>query len=1287
MASSETTMNEINVAHGRSRHSLDTNACVKEPVTGRTQLAVDTGTTVAQKTPPAAKRSATPQHDVVDRSTRQRFTLETCCDCSRFSTCQSIASGPRRQGCACRKAGRHCTNCDCKLKCLNRAVQNVELEGEMMAPKSKRCRMSFPAKTCAPNGQIVDVASESSAPSTPTSQTSTDDDEDSLPTAPSTPQNDGDSVETNGDRQATTTLTEINRAATSAPLPGGAATPPSADLTPADSDDITQPVTNRRNGETPPEEDSNLPQPPHITILTEDGADDAGYELSKADKLLNLVYGDHPHRNAGTHLNGDIAEDTLWQGRWKKLVQIHIPTYVVPSGKVGKRFVRTLAREFKGVRERQWNSERPLCFANAILQRVPTVTKYKDVRRRMIARMDLWDQGHHARLINDVVDEANRGGCGKGKRKLDDETLARSFNARVESGHLRQAVRYLTNRDGGGTLGPDDLCTKTQRRVFDVLQEKHPPMREPNLDARTSTGIFEHYDECPEAIDLDITQDTVEKVASRLHGSAGPSGTDAVALRDWLLRFGEDSKILREELAAIARWLANHHPPWAAYRALMACRLVALDKQPGVRPIGIGEVYRRLIAKCVIAMCGYQATSACGNFNLCAGLPAGIEGAVHAISKATESYTEESTLDDLPQDLTEALSSPIEEADDIQIMTQEVTVDMPQVDVSKIHATLLVDARNGFNELSRKTMLWTVRHLWSNGSRFAFNCYRHSAQLILRNPHGPCSIILSQEGVTQGDPISMILYGLALTPLAKMMRKENPSIVQPWYADDCAMSGPALDIATSMNQLQHLGPARGYFPEPAKSILICHPSHREALKMALADFDFKYEDGFRYVGGFIGTTLARDNWLAPQITKWTNAIRLLARVATHFPQAAYVGLTRSLQMEWQYLQRVVPGVADSFEPVEKALVDEFLPALLGENVLFAELREVLSLPIKSAGLGISNPMSTASECHRVSKACTQSLTDSLLDGEDLDVVVYGREVKQQQRQEAHGRRMDHSTALANLLDKMSPSKARRIERAKETGGWLSILPNSLNGTTLERDEFRDSLRIRYGLAPLNLPMHCDGCGDPFTVQHAMTCKKGGLVMRRHEAVAAEWHDLCARATTSTSVSDEPLIYTGQSRLLEAGVGGEILDELRGDVGVHGFWRRGQQTIFDVRVTNTECASQRRRDPRKVLASHEKLKKQKYLEPCLAQRKNFTPLVFSVDGLRGVETEAACKRLASLLSKKWKRDYSEVCGFVRSRLSLALVRSASFCLRGARGDPSPIHRSARWEEGAGMGLYH
>jgi hypothetical protein len=118
----------------------------------------------------------------------------------------------------------------------------------------------------------------------------------------------------------------------------------------------------------------------------------------------------------------------------------------------------------------------------------------------------------------------------------------------------------------------------------------------------------------------------VEKVSLSLSGSAGPGWTNAVDLWDWLLRFGKESDAFWEEMAAWASWLANSNPPWAAYRAFMACRLVALDKQPGVRPVGIGEVYRRLLAKCVLNVIGTQATGACDNLNLCAGLPAGIKG-------------------------------------------------------------------------------------------------------------------------------------------------------------------------------------------------------------------------------------------------------------------------------------------------------------------------------------------------------------------------------------------------------------------------------------------------------------------------------------------------------------------------------------------------------------------------------------------------------------------------------------------------------------------------------------
>ena len=81
--------------------------------------------------------------------------------------------------------------------------------------------------------------------------------------------------------------------------------------------------------------------------------------------------------------------------------------------------------------------------------------------------------------------------------------------------------------------------------------------------------------------------------------------------------------------------------------------------------------------------------------------------------------------------------------------------------------TTLVDARNGFNDLSRLEILWTVRHRWPAGARFAFNCYRRWAQLLLRQLGEPPVTILSREGVTQGDPLSMVLYGTTFVPLSE----------------------------------------------------------------------------------------------------------------------------------------------------------------------------------------------------------------------------------------------------------------------------------------------------------------------------------------------------------------------------------------------------------------------------------------------------------------------------------------------------------------------------------------
>ena len=105
--------------------------------------------------------------------------------------------------------------------------------------------------------------------------------------------------------------------------------------------------------------------------------------------------------------------------------------------------------------------------------------------------------------------------------------------------------------------------------------------------------------------------------------------------------------------------------------------------------------------------------------------------------------------------------------------------------------TTLVDARNGFNELSSFTMLWTVQHHWPAGARFAFNCYKHWAQLLIRHPGEPPVTILSREGVTQGEPLSMVLCGITLVPLAEELRAADPELLSPFYAYDAAFDGLA----------------------------------------------------------------------------------------------------------------------------------------------------------------------------------------------------------------------------------------------------------------------------------------------------------------------------------------------------------------------------------------------------------------------------------------------------------------------------------------------------------------
>ena len=72
-------------------------------------------------------------------------------------------------------------------------------------------------------------------------------------------------------------------------------------------------------------------------------------------------------------------------------------------------------------------------------------------------------------------------------------------------------------------------------------------------------------------------------------------------------------------------------------------------------------------------------------------------------------------------------------------------------------------------------MLWAVRKKCPSGAHFMFNCYRHWAILMVRDTgDGSGHFLHSKDGVTQGDPLAMIAYGIEVLPLIRELRGAHP---------------------------------------------------------------------------------------------------------------------------------------------------------------------------------------------------------------------------------------------------------------------------------------------------------------------------------------------------------------------------------------------------------------------------------------------------------------------------------------------------------------------------------
>ena len=576
-------------------------------------------------------------------------------------------------------------------------------------------------------------------------------------------------------------------------------------------------------------------------------------------------------------------------------------------------------------------------------------------------------------------------------------------------------------------------------------------------------------------------------------------------------------------------------------------------------------------------------------------------------------------------------------------------------------ALLLVDATNAFNSLNRQTALHNIQKLCPSIATALINTYRVPSQLFVDG-----DVLLSREGTTQGDPLAMPMYALATIPLIRKLKDNVNDVSQVWFADDASGAGKVHRLREWWDQLNTLGPKFGYFTNPSKTWLVTKEDHLSAASAAFADTDVKVtSEGRPYLGTALGTEEYIRAFVTNKVQQWAEELEQLATFARSQPHAAHAAFTHGMTSKWTYLSRTMPNIRPSLLPLDTIIRTKLIPALTGRPPPNDMERDLLALPARLGAIALANPTHETDLDFLCSTKITEALTEAILHQDfqyTEEVITHQLEAKT----EAQKLRRDQATRTFDQLNESLPNSLKHsIDLAQEKGAssWLTSLPIAEFGFTLHKGAFHDTLALRYNWQPLQAPSTCE-CGAKFSVEHALSCPKGGFPSIRHNEIRDLTANLLTEVCSDVCIEPELQPVTGE---VFTGATSNSQDGAQLDIAVNGFWGgRSERTFLDVRVFNPHAPSNQQPSLASCYRKQEAVKKRAYEQRVREiEHASFTPLVLSATGGMANQATAFYKRLASRLATKWDQPYSSTMAWLRCRLTFSLLRSAIQCIRGAR----------------------
>ena len=907
---------------------------------------------------------------------------------------------------------------------------------------------------------------------------------------------------------------------------------------------------------------------------------------------------------------------------WKKNL------FQVPSGQCGKDYIKLMSKwlqfynegtTFEGIALKV-----VMTLPNLMLQKPSATSKAKDHTKSLQQRLQMWNEGRFLDLWKDGQILQKKLIAKPQKSPAD---ITRIFTNLIFEAKVGSALRFLDENASNAVMKPT-------KEVVEKLLSLHPEAAEILPDS-----LFQGPRQPVSPAHFDsITEQTILKAAKQTHGSGGPSLLDAKQWKRILCsnQFKAEGKDLREQLATFARKIATKIVDPSTLEAYCANRLIPLDKAPGeaelqVRPIGVSEVMRRIVGKTISWSLSTEIQTAAGPLQVSAGLKAGAEAAIHSMRETFE----------------------LEATD----------------------AVILVDAENAFNRLNRFVALHNMQFICPPLATVLINTYRTPGRLLITSG----GEIFSAEGTTQGDTLAMAFYGLGTRPILTRLKQSVPSVLQVWFADDATGAGKLGVLRQWWEEIQTEGIRFGYHVKPKKSWLILKDPARfdECSKIFESSPINITIAGKRHLGAAIGTTQFKDDYISEKVQRWTANIETLAKIAKSQPHAAYAAYIHGEQHKYTYFKRTLIDISDNLTQLDEAIDNLLIPTLFGCELNENE-RDIISLPVKKGGLGMRKVAENCEQSYKASVTITKPLTEEIK--KQSDNLPSVEDVTTAKSKALAEMRQFESERAETIKAAQSPQMQRLLDQHSESGAssWLGALPVQSQGLNLTKGEFHDALCLRYQKNINNLPSLCP-CGKEYNVTHAMNCKRGGFITARHNTIRDLECNLLKIVTPD--VECEPML---QPVINKAGYKSSAIlgDGARLDVRSRGFWRRGQNAFFDVRITNADCESQQDSSLKAVLQDHEAEKKRHYNRRVMeVEHGSFTPLVFTTTGVMSHECAVFHKSLAEKISLKRGDRYEEIMRYIRVKLSFLALKATLLCLRGSRSHTT----SSKFNDDFGLSL--